>query len=118
MPAQDGDFMLRDGSVAVSGNETGDGVLVGPCPLNGMLLLIHVPTGSPDFTVEFQESSDDGDSDAYADCPAPGDQAISEIGTKLLRAFWSEDWVRYKISSYSATGGLVEISLVQGGEPN
>lgn len=117
MPVMDSDFMLRDGSTNLDGTEDGDGVHVGKCPLNGMLLEIYLPTDATTVTIKLQESSDDGDSDAYAD--VEGMSWTFTVGAKTYykRVFWDEAYVRHTVSACTGDWGAAQIGFIQGGEP-
>jgi hypothetical protein len=114
MPVQDGDFMLYDGSAALTGTGAGDGVLVGPCPLDGMLISVYRPSDGTSITIKFQESADDS---SWTDLTTPPSTVFTDNGTDHLRAHWTEDYLRYNVTANSDDFGAVEIGLVQGGEP-
>ena len=114
MPATDAEFMLYDGSVALAGTGALDGVKVGPCPLNGMLIMVHRPLDGTGLTIKFQDSPDD---DTYTDITEPPSTVFDDDGTTFLRAFWTELYLRANVTANSDDFGAVQIGLVEGGEP-
>ena len=117
MPVMDSSYMLRDGSTNLDGNETGDGIKVGACPLGGMLAFFYVPSDGTTVTLTLQQSSDDGDSDAYE--AIPGCAWTMTVGATdyAERVFWTEEYIRLVASSNTGDWGAVQVGLVMGGEP-
>ncbi|HUW15102.1 MAG TPA: hypothetical protein VM537_35615 [Anaerolineae bacterium] len=115
MSITDAEYMLRDGSTALSATETGDGVKVGPCPLRGMLIRIYRPSAGTTFTVKFSESDDDV---TYTDMAQPASTAYTTAGVSHVRAFWTKQYVRHQVTACTLSFGAVEIGFVQGGKPS
>ena len=115
MPATDAEFMLYDGSVALTGTGALDGVKVGPCPLNGMLIYVYRPSDGTGLTIKFQES--ESLASGYSDITEPPSTAFTDDGTTFLRAFWTGLYLRANVTANSDDFGAVQIGLVAGGEP-
>jgi hypothetical protein len=116
MPVTDGDFLLRDGSTLLNSAEgTGDGVLVGPCPLNGMLLMMNLPVDGTQLICQIEESDDDSSYTLVAD---PGQMTIAVgVKTYLPRIFWTKRYLRLNVTTCTGSFGYAIFGLVQGGEP-
>ena len=118
MPVTDGDFLLRDGSTLLNSAEgAGDGVLVGPCPLNGMLLMVNLPLDDTEVVMQVEESDTEGS--GYTLVADPGEMTIA-VGAKtyLPRIFWTKNYLRLNVTGLTGTSfGYAIVGLVQGGEP-
>ena len=117
MPVLDKNIYLRSGATDLSATEDGPGVNVGKGPLHDTMFFIHAPSAGTTVTIQFQESSDDGDSDAYAAIPGIPDQVITAAGMYYVRAFWTEEWVRQKVTAITGNFGKVKIGFVHGAHP-
>jgi len=117
MPVTDGDFLLRDGSTLLNSAEgAGDGVLVGPCPLNGMLLYMRLPLDGTQLICKIQESDTEGSS--YTDVANPGSMTIAVgVKTYLPRIFWTKNYLRLNVTTCTGSFGYAVFGLTQGGEP-
>ena len=113
MSITDSEYMMRDGSTSLSATETGDGVKVGPCPLNGMLIRIHRPSAGTSFVVKFAESDDDS---SYTDMAVPASATYTTAGCTHVRAYWTKQYVRHQVTAITGSFGAVEIGFVQGGK--
>ena len=118
MPVTDGDFLLRDGSTVLNSAEgTGDGVLVGPCPLNGMLLMINLPLDDTQVIMQVEESDTEGS--GYTLVANPGSMTMATgAKTYLPKIFWTKNYLRLNVTGFTGTSfGYAIVGLVQGGEP-
>ena len=116
MPVTDGDFLLRDGSTLLDGVETGDGGLVGPCPLNGMLLMMNLPVNGTELICQVEESDTEGS--GYTLVANPGEMTVATgAKTYLPRIFWTKNYVRLEVTTCTGSFGYAIFGLVQGGEP-
>ena len=117
MPVTDGDFLLRDGSTLLNSAEgAGDGVLVGPCPLNGMLLMVNLPLDDTEVVMQVEESDTEGS--GYTLVADPGEMTIA-VGAKtyLPRIFWTKNYLRLNVTGLTGTSfGYAIVGLVQGCE--
>lgn len=117
MPVTDGDFLLRDGSTLLDSAEgTGDGVLVGPCPLAGMLLFMRLPVDGTQLICQIEESDVEGS--GYTLVADPGEMTIA-VGAKtyLPRIFWTKNYLRLNVTTCTGSFGYAAFGLTQGGEP-
>jgi hypothetical protein len=117
MPVTDGDFLLRDGSTLLNSAEgAGDGVLVGPCPLNGMLLMMNLPVDGTQLICQIEES--DALASGYTLVANPGEMTIA-VGAKtyLPRIFWTKNYLRLNVTTCTGSFGYAIFGLTQGGEP-
>ena len=56
MPLWDGNKLLRDGTSNLTVVETGDAVFMGPAPLRGLKLGVHLPADQTSMTLYIEES--------------------------------------------------------------
>ena len=115
MAITDSEYMMRDGSTKLNGaTETGDGVRVGPCPLNGMLIGILRTLDGTSFTVTCSESDTLGS--GYTDMATPASASYTDDGYTEVRAYWTKQYVRHQVTACTGDFGYVEIGFVQGGK--
>lgn len=114
MPIFDSEIMLRDGSTAVTGTETGDWVKVGRI-WKGTKAAIHLPTDGTSITIVVEQADDDSGTNAET-VPSGSPAAAITVGAKTYEypLYASRPYLRYRVTGVTGSFGAVQIGLVPG----
>lgn len=98
MPVSDKEFLLRDGTTALTATGSGTGKRVGPGPIHGMKAFYHytsVTGTSPTLTLKIQESDTLGS--GYTDVASFPDLSGTDANPSYVEIHfhWTKRYLRY-----------------------